>query len=142
MGMRPRQLGFMAKASPIINMACSRRVTQQCTKSVNLEMVERFGRWLVAQKYSASTLERYCRIATKLCNYIGNRAMSSVEPMDIGDYLTHTLPDRWADNYISDQLGALRCFFDFLYLGGVVDNVAPRFLKARARPKALPRALT
>ena len=62
--------------------------------------------------------------------------------MDIGDYLTRTLPDRWGDNYISDQLGALRSFFDFLYLGGVVDTVAPRFLKARAHIKALPRTLT
>jgi site-specific recombinase XerD len=111
-------------------------------KIVNLEMARRFGLWLLAQKYSPSTVECYCRIARKLCHHTGNRALSSIAPMDIGDYLTQTLPGRWTDGYISNQLGALRCFFDFLYLGGVVDNVAPRFLKARARPKALPRALT
>ncbi len=111
-------------------------------RTVNLEMAARFGRWLGAQKYSTSTQERYCRIARKLCHHIGEKALSSVTPMDIGDHLTSTLPDRWGDNYISDQLGALRCFFDFLYLGGVVDSVAPRFLKARARAKALPRTLT
>ena len=111
-------------------------------KKVNLEMADRFGRWLSAQKYSSSTQERYCCIARKLCHHIGKKALSSVTPMDIGDYLTRTLPDRWADNYISDQLSALRSFFDFLYLGGVVDSVAPRFLKARARAKALPRTLT
>jgi len=111
-------------------------------RAVNLEMAERFGRWLGAQKYSPSTQERYCRIARRLCQYMGKKALSSVTPMDIGDYLTSTLPDRWGDNYISDQLGALRCFFDFLYLGGVVDIVAPRFLKARVRTKALPRTLT
>lgn len=111
-------------------------------RKVNMEMAERFGRWLSAQKYSNSTQERYCRIARKLCHHIGEKELSSVAPMDIGDYLTQTLPDRWGDNYISDQLSALRCFFDFLYLGGVVDSVAPRFLKARARIKALPRTLT
>ena len=111
-------------------------------KTLNLEMAERFRRWLVAQKYSTSTQERYCRIARKLCHHIGRKALSSVTPMDIGDFLTHTLPDRWADSYISDHLGPLRSFFDFLYLGGVVDSVAPRFLKARARTKPLPRALT
>src|SRR5882762_3781015 len=116
--------------------------SSESIRRVNLEMVMRLGRWLAAQKYSASTQERYCRIARNLCLYIGNRALSTVTPMDIGDYLTETLPDRWADNYISDRLGALRCFFDFLYLGGVVDSVAPRFLKARARAKPLPRALT
>jgi integrase/recombinase XerC len=110
-------------------------------KKVNLQMADRFGQWLDAQKYSSSTHDRYCRIARKLCHHIGKKALSSVTPMDIGDYLTRTLPDRWGDNYISDQLGALRCFFDFLYLGGAVDSVAPRFLKARARIKALPRTL-
>jgi hypothetical protein len=44
--------------------------------------------------------------------------------MDIGDFLTDTRPDKWADNYIADQLGPLRSFFDFLYLGGVVDMLA------------------
>jgi site-specific recombinase XerD len=111
-------------------------------RTVNLEMAERFRRWLDAQKYATSTQERYCRITRTLCHHIGKKALSSVTPMDIGDYLTSTLPDRWGDNYVSDQLGALRCFFDFLYLGGVVDSVAPRFLKARARTKALPRTLT
>jgi site-specific recombinase XerC len=117
-----------------LKMANSRRV--------NLEMVARFQLWLTAQKYSPSTHERYCRIARKLCRHIGKQSLSTVTPMDVGDFLTATLPDRWADNYIAHQLGALRCFFDFLYLGGVVDNVAPRFLKARARPKALPKAIT
>lgn len=120
----------------------SERKSQKSHKTINLEMVERFRRWLVAQKYSLSTQERYCRIARKLCHHVGRRSLSSVTPMDIGDFLTYTLPDRWADSYIADQLGALRSFFDFLYLGGVVDSVAPRFLKARARPKPLPRALT
>jgi integrase/recombinase XerC len=108
----------------------------------NEEMAERFARWLSAQKYSLSTQERYCRIARKLCLFIDKRALSSVTPMDIADYLTRTLPDRWGDNYVADQLCALRCFFDFLYLGGVVDSVAPRFLRARARVKSIPKTLT
>jgi site-specific recombinase XerD len=120
----------------------SERKSQKSHKTLNLEMVERFQRWLVAQKYARSTQERYCRISRNLCHYIGRRPLSSVTPMDIGDFLTNTLPDRWADSYIADHLGALRSFFDFLYLGGVVDSVAPRFLKARARSKPLPRALT
>lgn len=111
-------------------------------KLLNLAMAERFRAWLAAQKYSPSTQERYHRIASELCQFIDAKALASVTPMDIGDFLTKTLPDRWQDSYISDQLGALRSFFDFLYLGGVVDSVAPRFLRARARSKPLPRALT
>jgi hypothetical protein len=52
-----------------------------------------------------------------------------VTPMDIGDFLTHTLPDRCADIYIADQLGALRSFFDFLYL-----ELGDRLLVSYAEP--------
>ena len=83
-----------------------------------------------------------CRIARKLCQDMGKKAPNSVTRMDVRDYLTRSLPSHWGDNYISDQLCALRSFFDFLYLGGVVDSVAPRFLKSRARMKALPRTLS
>jgi site-specific recombinase XerD len=62
--------------------------------------------------------------------------------MDIGDFLTHTLPQRWSDDHVTHRLGALRSFFDFLYLGGVVDKVAPRFLRARSRVRKLPKVLT
>src|SRR4051794_1458621 len=116
--------------------------TTHSVKTLNLQMASRFRAWLGAQMYSPSTQERYYRIVCKLCQFIGPKAFASVTPMDIGDFLTQTLPDRWQDSYISDHLGPLRSFFDFLYLGGVVDSVAPRFLKARARSKRLPRALT
>ena len=118
------------------------RSARKSFKTVNLEMAERFRAWLAAQKYSLSTQERYHRVACKLCHFIRGKALSAVTPMDIGDFLTKTLPDRWEDSYISDHLGPLRSFFDFLYLGGVVDSVAPRFLKVRARAKPLPRTLT
>lgn len=125
-----------------IRRSTQARKLQQSVKSLNLEMAERFRAWLGAQKYAISTQERYHRVARKLCDFIGRKALALVTPMDIGDFLTQTLPDRWQDSYISDHLGPLRSFFDFLYLGGVVDSVAPRFLKARARTKPLPRALT
>ena len=118
-----------------------RRRQRSCWK-VNLEMIERFRAWLVAQKYAPSTVDRYYGVAKKLCNYIEEKPLSSVTPMHIGEFLTHSLPQHWGDSYVNDQLGPLRSFFDFLYLGGVVDTVAPRFLKARPRSKPLPRALT
>lgn len=105
-------------------------------------MTQRFARWLVAQDYAVSTRERYCRIAKTLCQYIDTMPLSAVTPMDIGDYLTRNLPQKGSDGFVTDHLCALRCFFDFLYLGGVVDRVAPRFLRARSRVKKLPRTLT
>jgi integrase/recombinase XerD len=119
-----------------------KETSRKSFSKINLQMTERFRMWLRAQKYAPSTQERYHRVAKELCEHIGAKSLSSVTPMDIGDFLTHTLPDRWADNYVADRLGCLRCFFDFLYLGGVVDSVAPRFLKSRTRKISLPRILT
>jgi site-specific recombinase XerD len=104
--------------------------------------VTRFRRWLNAQHYAIGTQTSYCRIALKLCRFIGNRPLRGVTPIDIGDFLTKTLPPRWSDGHVLYQLGALRGFFDFLYLGGIVDNVAPRFLKARTPMRKLPKTLT
>lgn len=92
-------------------------------KSLNEEFAFRFRRWLMVQHYALSTQDAYCRIVLSLCRYIGNKALQDVTPMVIGDFLTHRLPERWSDDHVAYRLGALRCFFDFLYLGGIVDSV-------------------
>lgn len=112
-------------------------LAESTIQQVNLKMVDRFRQWLLAQHYARSTQERYCSISRELCHHVGGRSLGSVTPMDIGEFLTATLPHRWADNFITDRLSALRCFFDFLYLGGVVDRVAPGFLKSRPRQRTL-----
>jgi integrase/recombinase XerD len=109
---------------------------------LNRELACRFRRWLDAQHYAASTQNSYCRVVNRLCKFIGNTDIADVTPMDIGDFITHNLPPGWSDTHVSHQLGALRCFFDFLYLGGIVDKVAPRFLRSRAHNRKLPRTLT
>lgn len=111
-------------------------------KNTNLESVNRFVKWLELQKYAHSTTKRYGSIAKKLCVYSGNIALARATPIVIGDFLTTGLPSTWSDARIYDQLAALRCFFDFLYFGGMVDNVAPRFLRPRPRAKKLPQTLT
>jgi site-specific recombinase XerD len=124
---------------------CARIAGAAChitNKKLNLEFAFRFRRWLIVQHYALSTHEAYCRIVLSLCRFLGNKAMRDVTPLIIGDFLTLTLPPEWSDDHVSHQLCALRCFFDFLYLGGVVDSVAPRFLRARARVRKLPKTLT
>jgi integrase/recombinase XerD len=123
-------------------MGLRERMTDRTAKDINREFAGRFRLWLNAQHYAASTQNSYCRAVLRLCHHIGNRALRGVTPMDIVDFLTKTLPPQWSDDHVTHQLGALRCFFDFLYLGGIVDSVAPRFLRARARVRKLPKMLT
>src|SRR5258708_4619583 len=117
-------------------------ISGQSNSRLNREFSHRFRRWLNAQHYALSTQDAYSRVTLRLCRHIGDTPLRDLSPMDISDFLVQTLPPKWSDDHVSHQLGALRCFFDFLYLGGIVDNVAPRFLRARARARKLPKTLT
>lgn len=112
------------------------------TSHLNLELASRFRRWLNAQRYSLSTQTAYHHKAIKLCLYVGNKPLRKLKPLDIADFISHHQTPGSSDEVISSWLCALRCFFDFLYFGGIVDSVAPRFLKARPRVRKLPEVLT
>ncbi len=109
---------------------------------VNLEMANRFRRWLDAQRYMPSTVASYYRKAARLCIHIGDKPLRKVTPLDIADFLAREKQPSWSGGFVSDWLIGLRRFFDFLYFGGIVDRVAPRFLKARPRMRKLPTVLT
>jgi site-specific recombinase XerD len=105
-------------------------------------MVRRFRQWLTAQKYVASTVKKYCTLCEGFCSFLGNKAMREVVPMDVSDYITSNVRKEWGDSVVNNRLGALRTFFDFLYMGGVVNTVPPRFIRPRRRPLKLPTVLT
>ncbi|MGA7513343.1 MAG: tyrosine-type recombinase/integrase [Candidatus Sulfotelmatobacter sp.] len=112
------------------------------SRQVNQEMVRRFSLWLKAQNYERNTIEKYCCICKGFCTFIGDKAMTEVVPLDISDYITTNLPPKQSDNLVNGRLAALRSFFDFLYMGGAVDAVPPRFIRPRRIPKKLPMSLT
>jgi len=108
----------------------------------NAEMVRRFRQWLTAQKYIPSTVEKYCGLCKGFCTFIGNKPMREVIPLDISDFITSNLRKTWGDSVVNSRLAALRTFFDFLYMGGVVNTVPPRFIRPRRVTRKLPKVLT
>lgn len=108
----------------------------------NAEMVARFQQWLTAQKYVPSTVQKYCGISKRFSLFIGSKSLREVSPLDISDFVASNVGREWADSVVHGRLIALRAFFDFLYMGGVVNAVPPRFIRPRRVTKKLPRALT
>jgi integrase/recombinase XerD len=108
----------------------------------NAEMVQRFRQWLSAQKYIPSTVEKYCGLCKGFCAFIGDKPMRQVIPLDVSDFITSNLRKTWGDSVVNSRLAALRTFFDFLYMGGVVNTVPPRFIRPRKVTRKLPRVLT
>ncbi|SRR6266851_9386748 len=98
---------------------------------VNREMAARFRKWLTAQNYLRSTVQKYGSFADAFCGYIKVKPLREVVPLDISDFITSNLPSRWTDTLVNDRLACLRSFFDFLYLGGAVASVPPRSIRPR-----------
>ena len=92
----------------------------------NLELAEKFGEWMVAQRFSRSVHQAYTKVAFSFCHYLAKRHVATVSHLDVRYFLIELMKrDLTVDGY-NRHLYALRRFFDFLYMGGVVDAVAPR----------------
>jgi integrase/recombinase XerC len=107
----------------------------------NAELLKFFLEWLEAQRYHRTTREGYGRVAKKFCLFIGSLSVKSVTHLDVRRYLIEVMKRDLSNGGANRHLWALRRFFDFLYLGGVVDCVAPRFVRARALMQGIPRTL-
>src|SRR5712672_2930658 len=107
-----------------------------------LEAVSRFNAWLEYQQYTFNTRRHYCKIAGEACVHFGQKPFRSIAPLDIADFLRHSSTSRWTAATFRTHLSALRCFFEFLYLGGVVDSIAPRFVRGPIKVHTLPKVLT
>jgi site-specific recombinase XerD len=109
---------------------------------VNREMAARFRKWLTAQNYLRSTVQKYGGFADAFCDYIKTKPLREVVPLDISDFITSNLPSRWTDTLVNDRLACLRSFFDFLYLGGAVSSIPARSIRTRKVQRKLPRVFT
>jgi site-specific recombinase XerD len=106
------------------------------------ELVLRFSDWLICQRYSRTTLTTYNRVVRKFCAFWGGRKLSSVTHLDVRAFLIDVSKRDLSADIMHRYIWALRCFFDFLCRGGVVDDVAPRLVRPRPVAKPLPKTLS
>lgn len=139
--MRPRWLERRQRVPPSV----TDRSLQELRKCRNAELARRFNEWLILEKYTKRTRLGYNYTIREFCRYLGRRRIHRVTHFDIRRFLTTRLPQWSSAAAVKRQLTALRTFFDFLCLGGVVDSTVPRLIRNRARPYGihlLPRVLT
>jgi site-specific recombinase XerD len=107
----------------------------------NAELAQKFCEWLVAQRYSRVAQQAYLRVVFRFCSFLGVRPLKAVNHLDIRYFLVEVMKRDLSVDACNRYLWALRRFFDFLYMGGVVDSVAPRFVRSRQRARPIPRVL-
>ena len=100
--------------------------------ALNLELIKRYHRWLDVQEYSFETKRFYTRVASCFSRYMGRASVVRANHFDIRDFLASVAKQGHIRFTLKHELHALRVFFDFLNMGGLVPWVAPRFVKIRA----------
>lgn len=116
-----------------------KQVTGSLRKFTTWELVEHFKEWLRVLQYSKTAQESYSRGVSKFCVYIGSKPLPAVTHHDVRNFLLDITRRDTSVQCANRFLGGLRCFFDSLYLGGVVDTVAPRFSRGRRYRGPLPK---
>ena len=111
-------------------------------KSLNFELERRYMRWLVVQRYAAQTRYHYGRSVAKFLSFLGHKCVLKTTHFDIQEHLGKCAASGESPKQVRGELYALRVFFDFLNLGGLVKWVPPRFVKLRRIRRQIPRVLS
>lgn len=108
----------------------------------NTALAAKFIEWMTCQRYSASTITTYRRVTQEFIGFWGNKNISHVTHLDVREFLIEMSRRDLSADIVHRYLWGLRCFFDFLCLGGLVDEVAPRLIRPRPVKRSLARSLS
>ena len=103
----------------------------------NADLAGKFGQWLVAQRFSRSAHQGYTKVAFAFCHYLGERSVRSATHMDVRFFLIEVMNRDLSVDGFNRHLYGLRRFFDFLYMAGIVDRIAPRLIQGRRQIKRI-----
>jgi site-specific recombinase XerD len=108
----------------------------------NRELVARYGRWLFVQRYSIQTRYLYQKAIEKFISYIDSKSILKTNHFDIREFLANSAAQGSTIKVVHGELYALRGFFDFLNLGGLINWVPPRLVYLRPLPRRHPKIIT
>lgn len=108
----------------------------------NAQVASTFMEWMVCQRYSPRTMKTYKRVIADFLAFWGSGKLSNVTHLEVREFLIEMSRRDLSADVEHRYLWALRCFFDFLCLDGLVDEVAPRLFKPRPRKRSIPRSLS
>jgi len=108
----------------------------------NDDLTGRFGRWLKVQEYTAHTNRHYLNSIVSLCRFLDDIPATDVTHLDVRDFLASVARRGVKRATVWSAMSALRCFFDFLNMGGLIAWSPPRFVRLPPLKRRVPRVLT
>jgi site-specific recombinase XerD len=112
------------------------------TREFNADLVSRFARWLRVLEYTENTNRFYLASVVALCQFLNDTPVTEVTHLDIRDFLASIAQRGVKQATVWRAMCALRCFFDFLNMGGLMNWSPPRFVRLPRLKRAVPRVLT
>lgn len=112
------------------------------SRELNTELTSRFTRWLFALNYSRVTQDSYPRTARNFAAFMGPKSVLKATHFDVQEFLAQVAAKSHAVRFVRHELYALRVFFDFLNLGGLVKWAPPRLVTLRRIERQVPPVLT
>jgi site-specific recombinase XerD len=110
--------------------------------ALNLELIQRYHRWLDVQEYSFETNRLYTQVASSLSRKMGHASVVRANHFDIRDLLASVPKQEHIRFMLRHELHASRVFLEFLNRGEMVPWVAPRIVKIRAFIPRVPEYLS
>jgi integrase/recombinase XerC len=121
---------------------CPPKPTLCSARDFNASLIPRFARWLIVLGYTPNTNRFYLASIRSLCQYLDDLPATEVTHLDIRDFLAWFAQKGIKPATIWRTMCALRCFFDFLKMGGLINWSPPRFVQLRQIKRTVPRVLT
>jgi site-specific recombinase XerD len=106
----------------------------------NDQLIERFGRWLLACGKAEKTRINYVIAAKQFAKFLVNKPLTAATKENVRDFVGSLYTKGLAATTIQARLDAIRVLFDCLQLGGQVRASVPRYILRRKLPKRLPHA--
>jgi len=110
--------------------------------ALNMDLASRYSKWLLAQKYALVTRNQYSKAVRDYAQFLGEKRFADSNHFDVQEYIAVRETQGMSARALRGSLYALRIFFDFLNLGGLVMWVAPRLVRSRPLQPRVPRVLT
>jgi len=105
-------------------------------------LAARFDQWLQVQNYALSTRIAYGKIVASFLAFLRSQSALTTGPTDVRAFLAHLIGRGASPQKLAHTLWPMRSFFDFLYLGGLMNRNPARMVATRKLPKRLPRWLS
>jgi site-specific recombinase XerD len=108
----------------------------------NLEVAKRYRQWLFVQHYCRGTKYVYMQSVRMFRQFLRDKSFASVTHLEVRKFMLFLAESGVSITSARRHLGALRRFYDFLNLGGLVSYVAPRLVSIRVTARKIPMHLS